>query len=72
MTPTVIEYGWIRPREVAYELSTGHDRSLWGVTVVAKQGDGVIARYDLGNSFSSEKEAREYIDTLRKRDENGQ
>lgn len=71
MTPDVIEYG--TTGRYAVELSTGRGlvpgTTIWGVTVLKRTADGwektgPKSCGGLGDSFSTESEARTYIANL--------
>tara|TARA_Y100000310_G_scaffold116318_1_gene114996 strand:- start:210 stop:728 length:519 start_codon:yes stop_codon:yes gene_type:complete len=64
MTPNVLEYGWIKKGEKAYELSEGYDMnndSIYGVTVITINP---LKRSDDGMLLHDVITAREYIEDL--------
>ena len=64
MTPSVIEYGWVKPNKLAYELSTGKGitgKTLFGVTVNNKNEES-----DMNELYYSKEEAENYIRKLTK------
>jgi hypothetical protein len=66
ITPVVLEHGMLDAHK-AYKLSTDNERQCWGVTVLEQHwGAPVQRRTDLGMCLHSEKEARAYIEKLKK------
>lgn len=60
VTPVIIEYGWLSESS-AYELSSNHDRTLYGVVVLTDN----LWDVEASGAFDDIVEARFHLSTLR-------